>query len=650
MPIFTQPRLRGQSYLEEMRASQGASNLAAAELNIDPVQYLSRIQQLDEAQYGKPVTAPGIFPPVQIGREQPDSPMLSAETARARVTENQLDLTIPDEGIPERALEILIERKRRERVLQDTIARAPQGFLPSAIRFATTLGSSMLDPINVASAFVPVVGAARYASMMSRTSSFLGRAAVRARVGAIEGAVGAAMVEPIVAIGAISEQSDYGLATALTDTALGGVLGGGLHVAIGAAGDAATRTTLGRASAIARNLDAGELSPAPTGFEQTFATRVADAAPETREALLRVAVAQMAEGRTVNIDALARLDPVIRGEVPGASAASQPVDLSAPDLAAEVASVAEQAQAARAAPAENAASVPFMITQAQRAELRTRGFSDEAVRDMTPQQAQDVLRASQTGEAPSPDVRTPEAQNAAPEPAQGQQQASLPGEPAPRPAPAQKVRGASKRAVTYTRPSDNPVSPQAWGELQSNARLGATPESTLADPVAARAADEAVQAGTKADTDTAAITEETNAVLDDIATLTRDQPELDVAVKAELETADLTKDADTYGKASKAMANCQLRRGTGGAAKAATTVAPGRAAAVREAIGNEPAFRASMQEIESMSATDVRALSKEITGLSATSKTRALRNIENAHQQRLTHRARAAATAGRSAA
>jgi hypothetical protein len=37
------------------------------------------------------------------------------------------------------------------------------------------------------------------------------------------------------------------------------------------------------------------------------------------------------------------------------------------------------------------ASVPFMITQAQKVELRARGYSDEQVRDMTPQEAHAIL-------------------------------------------------------------------------------------------------------------------------------------------------------------------------------------------------------------------------------------------------------------------
>jgi len=39
------------------------------------------------------------------------------------------------------------------------------------------------------------------------------------------------------------------------------------------------------------------------------------------------------------------------------------------------------------------AQVPFMITQAQKQQLRDLGYSEDAIRNMTPQQSLDVLAA-----------------------------------------------------------------------------------------------------------------------------------------------------------------------------------------------------------------------------------------------------------------
>src|SRR3546814_8272942 len=66
----------------------------------------------------------------------PDSPLLSADDARARLKEQGLvgALTVPDEGIRSRALDILMERKTDERRRQDVLNRAPSGFLPGPAR------------------------------------------------------------------------------------------------------------------------------------------------------------------------------------------------------------------------------------------------------------------------------------------------------------------------------------------------------------------------------------------------------------------------------------------------------------------------------------------------------------------------------------
>lgn len=166
--------------------------------------------------------------------------------------------------------EILAREKRAELIRRDVIARAPGGFLPGAARFGAGLARAALDPLNVASAFVPVVSQARFAGLVAR----LGVSGARVSRGVIEGAVGNALIEPLVAGLSIGQQRDYTLADSLVNVALGGVLGGGLHLGFGRISDF-----------------------------------IAARRPETREALLRVSVAQVAEGRSVD------LDPVLRAEL-----------------------------------------------------------------------------------------------------------------------------------------------------------------------------------------------------------------------------------------------------------------------------------------------------------------------------------------------
>ena len=72
---------------------------------------------------------------------------------------------------------------------------------------------------------------------MLQGAGALARAGIRARVGAMEGAVGAAMLEPLIYAGAQTANADYDLNDTLANIAFGSVFGGGLHVIGGAVGD-----------------------------------------------------------------------------------------------------------------------------------------------------------------------------------------------------------------------------------------------------------------------------------------------------------------------------------------------------------------------------------------------------------------------------
>lgn len=135
-------------------------------------------------------------------------------------------------------VDLMVEEKQAERQRQAIIARGPQGFGVGVAKFAVGLGVSMLDPVNVASAFIPVVGQARMAQMVAKQ----GFTRARFAKGIREGAVGAAVVEPIVALAASELQADYGLADSFLNITFGSILGGGLHVASGKLSDLAIRT------------------------------------------------------------------------------------------------------------------------------------------------------------------------------------------------------------------------------------------------------------------------------------------------------------------------------------------------------------------------------------------------------------------------
>lgn len=262
MPLYTPPT-PGRLLNFERLASDGpvslGSELGATAANAwesSPIDSMIRFDSLRAAgQMGAPLT--------KADAEQ----RISDAGIKGR-------LAVPDTGITDQALDILIRRKRDEIKRQDILSRGPQGFLPGVAKFSTALVTSLLDPINIGATFVPVVGEERYMSMLNAARGAFGRAGVRAAVGGAQGAAGMALIEPLTYAAKSQEQADYGMSDALMNIAFGTVFGGGLHAIGGVVGEA-----IGTAR------------------------RAAEASPlKVRESVLRTAVGQLQNGENVNIE------------------------------------------------------------------------------------------------------------------------------------------------------------------------------------------------------------------------------------------------------------------------------------------------------------------------------------------------------------
>jgi hypothetical protein len=185
-------------------------------------------------------------------------------------------IEVGDDGIYEGAASILASRYDEREARKLVLNRSRGGFGLGAAQIGVGLVGSMLDPLNIAASFIPVVGQARYAAAVNR----VGATGARFGRGAVEGAVGATVVEPLVYGAAKYEQDqDYTIANSLMNVAFGTVLGGGLHAAFGKAGDALSRTTT-----------------------------------ETRQAMLRTAIAQVVENKPVETNLLVKADPILRND------------------------------------------------------------------------------------------------------------------------------------------------------------------------------------------------------------------------------------------------------------------------------------------------------------------------------------------------
>ena len=213
-------------------------------------------------------------------------------------------------------VDLISASKLKEIDRANRLARGQTGIVAGTLKFATGLGVSLADPLNIASAFVPVVGQARFASLVARQ----GFTTARLARGAVEGTFGAALIEPIVYGVAQAEQADYGLMDSFLNVTFGTIIGGGLHVGVGALKDFRTNLDFKERVQQARE-DAGITStedPAVNLYKEYYPAnseimlRLSETDPETRRLLLVKSLSDLLEEKPVDVTPVANLDPKLR--------------------------------------------------------------------------------------------------------------------------------------------------------------------------------------------------------------------------------------------------------------------------------------------------------------------------------------------------
>ncbi|MBW2998336.1 hypothetical protein KY321_02245 [Candidatus Woesearchaeota archaeon] len=278
-----------------LRKTLGA--VAGETWDFNPLMSLVRLTELTEAKIDDSET----------------EPLVSKDILNEKY--NPIGLEFEDDE-KQSVVDILVERKKNERRRQDIIQRGPQGILPGTAKLLTGIGVSVLDPINIASAFVPVLGQARFASLAGR----FGLNAARTTRGVVEGAVGATLVEPIVYAAATSEQADYGLRDSFLNVTFGSIIGGGLHVGSGKLKDIRSQVKFRKAVREAKQKFKGEELEAVTDAlykkyypENTKLFKHLDeSSPEFRETMLKKALGDLFEERPVDVTQVKDLDPNFR--------------------------------------------------------------------------------------------------------------------------------------------------------------------------------------------------------------------------------------------------------------------------------------------------------------------------------------------------
>jgi hypothetical protein len=246
----------------------------------------------------------------QRDARQAGETLLSPDEANEQAKEIGLRFEKP---ISRGAFDILADAKRAEIASETTFkrARAEEGY--GTTRWLLAGGAEFIasaaDPLNIASAFIPVVGEARYAAMAAR----IGTVPATLARGAIEGVAGQAVLEPVLAADRSLLDPDWTMLSAFVDLAFGGALGATLH---GAGGGLHWLVTRGRARVDvpvpgARPVVSVEKLDGEPG-PQSVAQAVETTHPRTREAALRAAVTQLAQDRPVDVEPVLAADPAWR--------------------------------------------------------------------------------------------------------------------------------------------------------------------------------------------------------------------------------------------------------------------------------------------------------------------------------------------------
>lgn len=162
-------------------------------------------------------------------------PRVSKADALQQVKDAGLEGQMPvtDRGIHQDTLTRYIDMNT-DKVRRQTLASQYEGWTPQV---AGMIAGSIVDPANIALSVIPVVGEARYAQLLKNAGGTFGRFGARAGVGALEGAVGAALAEPLIYAGQQRWRNDYDAYDSMLNVVGGAVFGSLLHGGAGLVSD-----------------------------------------------------------------------------------------------------------------------------------------------------------------------------------------------------------------------------------------------------------------------------------------------------------------------------------------------------------------------------------------------------------------------------
>lgn len=265
---------------------------------------------IDEMGNQVPVAGSGT-----LNSSDPQARKLSVEDANARGEAVGLRFSEP----PTQAqFDYLRDLKQAENARDEVMSQVPTLSGRNALGFLAGFAGNAIDPLNIASAFVPVVGESRYLRMIES----IGLHKARLAKGALEGGVGNALTIPLVYGQAEALQQNYGVSGAFQDIIFGAGLGAGLHWGGGALGDLIRGRVSASVEKTLRDSAPADPNGGPGGTpldrrkirvnEGENATVVESMDRDTRTGMLSAAVKAVATDALPKIDVLLKSAPELR--------------------------------------------------------------------------------------------------------------------------------------------------------------------------------------------------------------------------------------------------------------------------------------------------------------------------------------------------
>lgn len=230
---------------------------------------------------------------VNLLRRESTSDVIGMDQANERFSIGNLKF---DRDISESRAKYLNEKKQEEMFRAEILARGPKGIGAGVAKFGVGLAVSAVDPLNIASGFIPSMAVARVAALGkvavagAATQRVSQTVLQRAGTAALDGVAGAALIEPIVYSAAQRDQADYGAADVLANLAFGGIIGG----TIGGVARSFEIKAERKFSALRAELDKVDVQDRREMFRTAFAEVSQNQLPRNADAMLQRHVVERA--------------------------------------------------------------------------------------------------------------------------------------------------------------------------------------------------------------------------------------------------------------------------------------------------------------------------------------------------------------------